>query len=175
MNNEIMIQAAKLLRDIDKFGGLKQGGEQYPNGLNCHDIADQLEAEAKLRAKDAELINAISEQLSATQAREAMLVDWVNRSEHLHGCSDSGTRPCDCGRDSTLSNSTEHRERFMEEVKAKTLEDAADEIHKDALAHVLKWEKIDSEYLDDAKAAAWSMEQMEVKLRRMANELREVK
>lgn len=41
---EIMLQAAKLLRDIDKAGGLKQGGEQYPNGMNCHDIADKLEA-----------------------------------------------------------------------------------------------------------------------------------
>lgn len=34
---------AKLLRDIDKNGGLQEGGEQYPNGLCCLDNAQRLE------------------------------------------------------------------------------------------------------------------------------------
>ena len=42
VKKELLAEAAKLLRDIDTCGGLKQGGEQYPNGLNCHDVAGRL-------------------------------------------------------------------------------------------------------------------------------------
>jgi len=36
-------QSAKLLRDIDRNGCLESGGEQYPNGLNCHEMAQRLD------------------------------------------------------------------------------------------------------------------------------------
>jgi hypothetical protein len=37
-------ESAQLLRDIDRCGGLKNGGEQYPNALNVHDMAGRLDA-----------------------------------------------------------------------------------------------------------------------------------
>ncbi len=40
-------KSAKLLLDIDKNRGLKEGGEQYPNGLCCLDYAERLKSAAK--------------------------------------------------------------------------------------------------------------------------------
>lgn len=43
--------AAKLLRDVDKNGGLCQGGEQYPNGICCLDAAADIDkAEKEIRS-----------------------------------------------------------------------------------------------------------------------------
>lgn len=35
-------RSAQLLRDIDRAGGLSNEGETYPNGLNCHEMANRL-------------------------------------------------------------------------------------------------------------------------------------
>lgn len=43
---QAMEHAAKLLLDIDRRGGLCQGGEQYPNGLCCIEDAQQLQGAA---------------------------------------------------------------------------------------------------------------------------------
>lgn len=38
----LLREAARLLRDIGSHEGLMQGGEQYPNALNCYDVAQRL-------------------------------------------------------------------------------------------------------------------------------------
>ena len=41
---KLIVEAAKLLLAIDKNGGLMLGGEQYPNGVDCIDVAVRLRA-----------------------------------------------------------------------------------------------------------------------------------
>ena len=132
--------------------------QSYKSVSEMHDRLTtyrQLEAEvANLRA-----------QLSATQAREAMLVEAHNnlRDAILNG---RGSVAEELNSDQTnsvlgeiddafsvaLSNSTEHTEKFLAEVRAKALEDAA-----------LQLESYD--WPVGHKAAAETV-------RRMANELR---
>lgn len=65
-----MEAAALLLNDIERHGGLKEGGEQYPNGLCCIDYAQQLVVAAK-RLRELDAIKAIR----PTGARLSAMVD----------------------------------------------------------------------------------------------------
>lgn len=72
---------------------------------------------------NASRIQELESKLSATQARESMLVEALKAiTDHVfYECDNEWLELCD----KALSNSTEHHERFMAEVKAKTLEDLA--------------------------------------------------
>lgn len=86
MDKKLIEEAIKLLRDIDLFGGLKQGGEQYPNGLNCLDIADRLETSKELFRSE---LDAAKKKLAEQQAKLIRYVD----PEHLlqkPSCCDEG-------------------------------------------------------------------------------------
>ena len=70
----------------------------------------------------------LQSELSATQAREAMLVEAIKQFA-VHAPVDTPCWVCDA-----LSNSTEHTEKFLAEVRAKALEGVAD-VAYDGAAH----------------------------------------
>lgn len=77
---DTLAEGERLLLAIDKNGKLCQGGEQYPNGLNCLDMANQLRK--------------IREHLAALPKRESrrpLIKKWRELADYIEGAVDIGS------------------------------------------------------------------------------------